>query len=50
MISALFSVVLPQLASSALVTVSILFTLVGTLGFLIGSLLMLPEIVIPSEA
>jgi hypothetical protein len=50
MISALFSVVLPQLTSSALVTVSLLFTLVGALGFLIGSLLMLPEIVIPSEA
>jgi hypothetical protein len=50
MISALFSVVLPQLTSSALVTVSLLFTLVGALGFLIASLLMLPEIVIPSEA
>jgi hypothetical protein len=50
MISALFSVVLPQLIGSALVTVSLLFTLVGALGFLIGSLLMLPEIVIPSEA
>jgi hypothetical protein len=49
MISALFSVVLPQLAGSAWVTVSLLFTLVGALGFLIGSLLMLPEIVIPSE-
>jgi hypothetical protein len=49
MISALFSVVLPQLTGSALVTVSLLFTLVGALGFLIGSLLMLPEIVIPSE-
>jgi hypothetical protein len=49
MISALFSVVLPQLTSSAWVTVSLLFTLVGALGFLIGSLLMLPEIVIPSE-
>ena len=49
MISALFSVVLPQ-TSSALVTVSLLFTLVGALGFLIGSLLMLPEMVIPSCA
>jgi hypothetical protein len=49
MISALCSVVLPQLTSSAWVPVSLLFTLVGALGFLIGSLLMLPEIVIPSE-
>jgi hypothetical protein len=50
MISALFSVVLPQLTSSALVRISLLFTVVGALGFLIGSLLMLPETVIASEA
>jgi hypothetical protein len=49
MISALFSVVLPRLTSSAWVTVSLPFTLVGAFGFLIGLLLMLPEIVIPSE-
>jgi hypothetical protein len=47
--SALFGVVLTQLASSALGPVSLLFTLAGALGFLIGSLLMLPEIVIPLE-
>ena len=49
MISALSSVVLPQLTSSAWINISLLFTLVGALGFLIGSLLMLPEIVIPSS-
>jgi hypothetical protein len=37
------SVVLPRLPSSPWDTVSLLFTLVGALGFLIGSLLMLPE-------
>lgn len=43
MISALFAIVLPGTSSTEAATISILFTLLGAIGFLIGSLLMLPE-------
>jgi hypothetical protein len=43
MISAVFAFVPPRLPSFDAVTVSVTFTLIGALGFLIGSLLMLPE-------
>ena len=43
MISALFAFVPPRLPSFDAVTVSVAFTLIGAVGFLIGSLLMLPE-------
>ncbi len=43
MISALFAFVPPRLPSFDAVTISVTFTLIGAVGFLIGSLLMLPE-------
>jgi len=43
MISAVFAFVLPRSPSFDVVTVSVMFTLLGAVGFLIGSLLMLPE-------
>ena len=43
MISAVFAFVPPRLPSFDAVTVSVTFTLIGAIGFLIGSLLMLPE-------
>ncbi len=45
MLSALSAVVLPSTQAPASVVLSLLFTLLGALGFLIGSLLMLPEAV-----
>lgn len=43
MVSALFAFVLPMSASLDVVAISTAFTLIGAVGFLIGSLLMLPE-------
>jgi len=48
MISAVFAVVLPTPPSFDAVTVSVWFTLLGAIGFLIGSLLMLPETARPA--
>ncbi|MDM7952998.1 MAG: hypothetical protein QUV07_07260 [Cyanobium sp. CZS 25K] len=46
--SALTALVLPASPGPIFPSVSLLFTLLGALGFLIGSLLMLPETVLPS--
>ncbi len=46
--AAFTSPVLPAGAGPVFPTVSLIFTLIGALGFLIGSLLMLPETVLPS--
>lgn len=43
MISAVFAVFLPQSPSIDIATISVFFTLIGAVGFLIGSLLMLLE-------
>lgn len=43
MISALFAFVWPRSPSVDVVTISVTFTLIGAIGFLFGSLLMLPE-------
>lgn len=43
MVSAMFAIVLPGAPNTEAITVSILFTLLGAIGFLVGSLLMLPE-------
>ena len=43
LISALFAIVLPGLENTEAVTLSVSFTLLGAIGFLVGSLLMLPE-------
>ena len=43
MIAAVFAFVLPGLPNVEAVTVSVAFTLLGAVGFLVGSLLMLPE-------
>ncbi|PZV02801.1 hypothetical protein [Cyanobium sp. ULC084] len=48
MLSAVISIVLPSTVGPAWPTASLLFTLAGAMGFLIGSLLMLPEAVVPS--
>ena len=48
MAAALTSPVLPAGAGPVFPTASLIFTLIGALGFLIGSLLMLPETVFPS--
>ncbi len=48
MIAALFAIVLPTV-DSATVTLSLVFTLLGAIGFLIGSLLMLPEMVVADD-
>jgi len=49
MISAIYAVALPAPAAFDAVTISVLFTLIGAAGFLIGSLLMLPETAIAGE-
>lgn len=49
MISAVFAIVLPGTPNVEAVTVSVLFTLIGAIGFLVGSLLMLPESVSQPE-
>lgn len=43
MTSALFAIALPGTPSMEAATISVLFTLLGAIGFLIGSLLMLPK-------
>lgn len=43
LVSAVFALVLPGPANTEAVTLSITFTLLGAIGFLVGSLLMLPE-------
>ena len=43
MISAVFAIVLPGPENTTAVTLSVTFTLLGAIGFLVGSLLMLPE-------
>ncbi len=43
MVSAVFAISLPGPANVEAVTLSIVFTLLGAIGFLVGSLLMLPE-------
>jgi hypothetical protein len=50
MISAVFAFVLPRSPSFDVVTVSVMFTLLGAVGFLIGSLLMLPETAVSEES
>jgi hypothetical protein len=49
MASALFAIVLPGLPNIEAVTVAVLFTLLGAIGFLVGSLLMLPEAISSGE-
>jgi hypothetical protein len=49
MISAVFAIFLPGPPHAKAVTISILFTLLGAIGFLVGSLLMLPEAVFHDE-
>ena len=46
MISAIFAVVLPTPPSFDAMTISVWFTLIGAVGFLVGALLMLPEAVL----
>jgi hypothetical protein len=43
MISAVLAIVLPGPGNSERIMLSIVFTLLGAIGFLVGSLLMLPE-------
>ncbi|WP_300318904.1 hypothetical protein [Accumulibacter sp.] len=50
MISALFAFVPSHAPSGAALTISLAFTLAGALGFLAGSLLMLPETAKPAES
>jgi hypothetical protein len=50
MISAVFAVVLPTPPVFDAVTISVFFTLLGATGFLVGSLLMLPETAATGEA
>ena len=50
MLSALLAIVLPGPTHSEVVTLSVLFTLLGAICFLGGSLLMLPEMVVEHEA
>ena len=50
MISALFAIYLPGPPNIEAVTVSVLFTLLGAIGFLVGSLLMLPETAAESKS
>jgi hypothetical protein len=45
MISAIFAIAMPA-ANPETLTISIAFTLLGAIGFLVGSLLMLPETVV----
>jgi hypothetical protein len=49
MISALFAIVLPRPTNAEALTVSVVFTLLGAIGFFVGSLLMLPETVAQRE-
>ncbi len=49
MVSAVFAISLPGPANVEAVTLSILFTLLGAVGFLVGSLLMLPEAAFQDE-
>ncbi len=49
MISAVFAFVPPKPLAFDALTISIIFTLVGAVGFLVGSLLMLPETARPAE-
>ena len=48
-ISAVLAVVLPGPTSTTMVTLSIVFTLLGAIGFFVGSVLMLPEMVVEHE-
>ena len=50
MISAAFAMSLPEPSNIERITLSIVFTLLGAIGFLVGSLLMLPESVFGPEA
>jgi hypothetical protein len=50
MISAFFAFVPPRSPSFDAITISVIFTLIGAVGFLIGSLLMLPETATPAES
>ncbi len=50
MLSATFAIFLPGPSNTERITVSIVFTLLGAIGFLVGSLLMLPETVFESES
>lgn len=49
MASALFAVALPQQSSIETMTLSVIFTLLGAIGFFVGALLMLPEAVLPPK-
>ena len=49
MISALFALILPGPANIERITLSTVFTLLGAIGFLVGSLLMLPESALEPE-
>jgi len=49
MISAVFALALPQSTSPDAATISVAFTLVGAVAFLLGSLLMLPETAVPTN-
>ncbi|MDA8746188.1 hypothetical protein N9N28_16300 [Rubripirellula amarantea] len=50
MVSAVCAVVFPFPISSEYLVVSVLFTLLGAIGFLVGSLLMLPEAALKPES
>jgi hypothetical protein len=50
MISAVFAIVLPGTPNIEAITISVLFTLLGAIGFLVGSLLMLPEAISQPES
>ncbi len=43
MISAVFAIVLPGPPNAEAIILAVVFTLFGAIGFLVGSLLMLPE-------
>ena len=49
MISALFAIYLPGAPNVEATTISVVCTLLGAIGFLVGSLLMLPETVAPGQ-
>ena len=50
MISAVFAFIPPESPRFDALTISVIFTFVGAIGFLIGSLLMLPETATPAES
>jgi hypothetical protein len=50
MLSALFAIVLPGPPDIQAITLAIVFTLLGAIGFLVGSLLMLPEMIYQSDS